>query len=912
MDANGLQFWMLSQCTDWFPAWRAGAPYVAGTGLVDPNGKMQIVQQGGISGGGQPAWNLQAGQSTQDGMVQWINCGPLTWQAGAGFSTGQYILDPNGNLQQVTAVAGDSKTGTVSPAWPTVLNLPVTDNNVTWSLAGPPQIGLACCKTSGRLQLRSISSAGPLTEDFTVASALKNASPMARDQYGNYARWDPASGQVMAGGSGPVMADGSRPSEVSIFAPANPAVTDLVLGYDGILYVAVNQTLVMIDRRDRWPNFTLALPDFNFWRLAALPEGGVLALDPSKPQLGKVAGQPLQVGPIDTPNPGILRSCQQNPSPPEMVARYALPAGEAFVALAAMDAGQFVVLSWGSADPANQKSFLRTFSEAAGLGPPLQLQMLSFPSLHSAGVFFPYSLAWLGAQKLAVLATGTKEALVFDLSDGGDNLISSGETYILADKNLGPVAHGFDLPPYYANGAALLPLLPLSLNSFAPKGATNPASPLLFDSGSSQTVWHRLFLEAVLPPRCGAIIWLTASDHVADFAGASTSWYPHIFGDADTSSVPAVLLASSPVAAWQTIPSEVPFAPTVLKEDPVEDRRGLFMALVQRANKVVRSLRGRYLAVRMQLDGDGRSTPEVAALRAYASRFSYVEHYLPEIYREHKFPPDADADGASTHRDFLERFIDLFEAQMTRIEDRVANSYLLTRPESCPADSLGWLGSWVGIEPNGYPPDRQRARLLAVSDLHRKRGTVPGITQALDAATNGMCSRGAIVVIEDFRLRHIFATILGANLSIQNDPLLPGYSGSSNSIVGDTLFLGDPSIQAELQALYETDLNIPGGAQAAQSFYDALANRLTVFIHDQVENVNIKLVQGIVEAEKPAHVQATIRRAAQPFMIGLASLLGINTYLGPVPPLGAIRVDVSQVGRYDVVRQLPSLDPRLE
>ncbi len=115
--------------------------------------------------------------------------------------------------------------------------------------------------------------------------------------------------------------------------------------------------------------------------------------------------------------------------------------------------------------------------------------------------------------------------------------------------------------------------------------------------------------------------------------------------------------------------------------------------------------------------------------------------------------------------------------------------------------------------------------------------------------------RGAIIVIEDFRLRHIFATILGADLSIKNDPLLPGYSPASNSMVGDTLFLGDPGMQAELQALYATDLNIAGGAQAAQAFYDSLAHRMTVFVHNQVEDVNLKLVQRIVEAEKPAHVK---------------------------------------------------------
>ena len=45
------------------------------------------------------------------------------------------------------------------------------------------------------------------------------------------------------------------------------------------------------------------------------------------------------------------------------------------------------------------------------------------------------------------------------------------------------------------------------------------------------------------------------------------------------------------------------------------------------------------------------------------SRFSYVNNYLPELYRENKFSPAADQPGPSTRHDFFERFVDIFEAQ---------------------------------------------------------------------------------------------------------------------------------------------------------------------------------------------------------------------------------------------------------
>jgi phage tail-like protein len=905
MDSNGLRFWMLSQLNDWLPPWRAGAAYLAGQGIVDPNGNIQIVQSAGKSDAGPPTWNISIGQTTQDATVTWVNSGPGVWQPSTVYGVGQYILDSNGNLQ-CASIAG--QTAASQPVWPQTLNQSVSDGTVSWNCAGPSQAGLFYSNSNSRLQLRSMRTGNPPVENFSIATNMVEAVPMALDPFDTYARWDLSSGHVVAGGSGP--SDAPPPDEIPIYSPPQPNVTDLVLGYDGILYIAMGGALVMVDRRNRWPNFTLTVPDFSFWRLAALPEGGILALDRNQPQLGKVSGQPLQTGPVDTPNPGILRSCQANPNPPQIVSRFALPASERFVALAPMDLtqnpAQFVLLSWASNTADNQTASIRIFSEAGGPGNPLQL----------GGVRLPYAIAWIGNQKLAAFSTNLNEALIYDLANAGETLVPAGETYILAANNVGPFVHGFTLPPNYANtpGATplMLPLLPLSLNSFAASGATNPSSPAVIDSGTSQTVWHRMFVEAIFPPRCGAVIWLSASDSLADLTNSSSPWYPHILGTADTTSIPAAILPDVPSAVWQSTATEVAFAPTLLDEDPIQGQQGLFMVLAQRANKAVRNLTGRFLGVRIQLNGDGRSTPEIAGLRIYASRFSYVQHYLPEIYHEDKFSPEADQDGPSTRRDFFERFVDLFESQFTRIEDRVANAYLLTRPESVPDDSLGWLGSWIGIEPNNYPPDRRRARLEATPCLYRKRGTTKGITKALDVATNGMCSRGAIIVIEDFRLRHIFATILGADLSIQNDPLLPGYSGSSNSIVGDTLFLGDPGVQAELQALYETDLNIAGSSQATQAFYNQLAHRMTVFIHNQVEKVNIKLVQRIVEAEKPAHVQAFVRIATQPFMIGLASLLGVNTYLGPEPARNTVTLDVSDVGRYDVVTHMPSLDPRLE
>jgi len=746
------------------------------------------------------------------------------------------------------------------------------------------------CSGKQRLRLRSVRKGSPPTEDFSAAFALVETTPMTQDSFGNYARWDAAKSAVLAGGVGP--------GEISIYAPpSGQTVTDLAMGFDGVLYMAVSNTLVLLDRRNRWPAFTLSVPDFKFWRLVALPEGGVLALDRTTPQLGMVAGLPLQTEPTETPGPGILRSCRANPEPPQVVARYSLPASETWVAMTAMDNGQFAIVSWATDAATNTTAFLRLFTESRGLTIPWTL----------AETVFPYTIAWIGDKKLGVLATSLNEALIFDLQDAPTKLPPAGDTYVLAAKNAGPFAHTLSQPPYYSVGASLYPLLPLSLNSLAPSGVTDPVAAKIVDSGSPQTTWHRLFMEAVIPSTCGVLVWMAAANNPANFTSTTNpvTWYPHVFGNIGQTPVPA----QTPEGVWVSTPSEVPFAKPILDADLIPDSQGLFMVLIQRAGVAVRNLTGRYLALRVQLIGDSRSTPEIAAMRVWGSRFSYVDHYLPALYRENTFGSDADAAGPSTRHNFHERFVSLFEAEMTRIEDRIANAYLLTRPESTPA--IDWLGGWIGVDPSLYPPDCQRALLLAAPDLHRQRGTVAAIKRAIDVATNGLASSGAVLVIEAFRLRHTFATILGADLAIANDPLLPGYSGNSNSFVGDTLYLGNPH-NPDFLTEFASNVALPQEQSKVQAFLDSLAWRLLVFIHNQVQQVDVNLISRIVEAEKPAHVLASIQTAAQPFLIGLASLVGANTFLAPEPPLEPVVVDSALVGRYDVIQHAPSLDPRWE
>ncbi len=125
------------------------------------------------------------------------------------------------------------------------------------------------------------------------------------------------------------------------------------------------------------------------------------------------------------------------------------------------------------------------------------------------------------------------------------------------------------------------------------------------------------------------------------------------------------------------------------------------------------------------------------------------------------------------------------------------------------------------------------------------------------------------------------------------------------------MFLGDEH-RAEFLSLFGDAIESAREQAQVDAFFENLAHRLTVFIHDQVETVDRQTVQRVVEREKPAHVAVSFLRASQPFLIGMASLLGVNTYLAPAPPRELARVDVSGIGGHAFIGHVACLDPRLE
>jgi phage tail-like protein len=254
-----------------------------------------------------------------------------------------------------------------------------------------------------------------------------------------------------------------------------------------------------------------------------------------------------------------------------------------------------------------------------------------------------------------------------------------------------------------------------------------------FDGRQPNCVWHRLLLDACIPPETSMTVWSRAANEQRDL----------------------------PAAAWQREPapyqrgdgSEQPFA----RKPPAAAGRGTWEFLFQRA-------RGRYLQLRVELNGNGRSTPRLRALRVYYPRFSYLDQYLPAVYRE---------DQASAS--FLDRFLANLEGFDTAIEDKIAAVRILFDVQAAPPEALDWLAGWFGIALDpAWTETEHRLFLRHAMDFFQYRGTLRGLQMALRLVLDECPDesiftdpfgkpgrRHPIRIVENFRTRHTPGVVLG-------------------------------------------------------------------------------------------------------------------------------------------------------
>jgi phage tail-like protein len=813
---------------------------------------------------------------------------------------------------------------------------------------------LALSERTFHLRLASEQSPPQLSENETFArEMITHPSPVA-DKLGGYAWWNNNERRIEASG----FVDGSI--EIKLEAGSGLGTpSDMALGRDDVLYIARGGAVIWHDLRSRWPDLEVVHKRLKADLLAPAPKSGAWAFDRTNRRLMRVKGTPLRFAEFREPDESGFVRTQSNRDPPRLwsVPRSGIDGRFDAVALACSTNGRLALLAWESGSDA--ALFIFTDDGFAEHG---RLQ----------GLRFPFGLAWIDDDLVAVIgsdgAAPARQAYAYNVGGAhvaGRKLNPDGRIRRLLQPWAGGFCNALGPVPHYLQAAAdneaptaVLALHPISGAQYAREGKVL-VGPL--DSGVAGCIWHRIYAEAALADGSAIDLQLRASDDrtspglptgLADPDWALHRILPHRSDDTPS---------GTPVAAWLPAQSEIPNAPALLDCANRPDKAGLFTLLLQHNGRKVRRIVGRYLWINLTLRGDSQCSPELAALRVYAGRHSWRDNYLPAFYGEALSGSDADAPGPATRHDFMERLLHAHEGPLTEIEGRISASWQLTDPVVAPEPALPWIGQWIGIQAmNGEKTSRMRHRLMAAPYTAALNGTVGGLMAALELATGGRMisggrispnqpagpgqlviarsgdvavrglilaahsdggcvfltggsvTKGDIVVVEGFRLRRTFATILGADLADEDDPLTLGMASSGNSFVGDTLILGDTA-REELLALYRPEIDaVRGDTEAVTAFYMRLAWRVMVLIRGVTDSSEFKRLSDIVAAEVPAHVEPLVCHAHNPLIVGAASLVGVDTYLAEPEPFHRVQLGETVVGEGDFIAGSGALDSRAD
>jgi hypothetical protein len=140
--------------------WKPSHAYAVGQEILVHSSvglQIEVVSTAGMSGAGQPIWATTAGATTTDNTVHWLDQGVLTgpvlsgWVASHDYTARTEILDPNSNIELVTAKTGNGDSGSATPAFSLIAGDTITvgtpPNTVTWQNVGA--IGTAALAASG-------------------------------------------------------------------------------------------------------------------------------------------------------------------------------------------------------------------------------------------------------------------------------------------------------------------------------------------------------------------------------------------------------------------------------------------------------------------------------------------------------------------------------------------------------------------------------------------------------------------------------------------------------------------------------------------------------------------------------------------------------------------------------------------
>jgi phage tail-like protein len=384
------------------------------------------------------------------------------------------------------------------------------------------------------------------------------------------------------------------------------------------------------------------------------------------------------------------------------------------------------------------------------------------------------------------------------------------------------------------------------------------------DSGIQECQWHRLALDAEIPQKGILEIYSYCSDDI----NLKNEIDALIRQDGKTTQEKASILDGK----FQWIGPERYFSSEDITlngeknqpgQKPKETKAGLKDKKLtwvgsekNPRNILFKGKGGRYLWLKIALfTFDENVRPEIREMKVFYPRISYLR-YLPAIYQE---------DPSS--REFLERFLSIFETIFNDLETEISEIFKYFDPDTAPENFLSWLASWMNIAlEEGWEEEKKREFIRRASFLYKFKGTPSGIEELIEIYTGKKP-----IILENWKtgkplvLDGTSSFILGRNSLLIQTPIR-GFRLGYDSILGKT-------------ALREV-------VQLPEDPFLPMAHTFTVLLdlsNEEFASYGDGL-ERILNDETPAHTSFNLRSINETG-IGSGIYVGINTRVGEYKPI---------------------------
>lgn len=398
-----------------------------------------------------------------------------------------------------------------------------------------------------------------------------------------------------------------------------------------------------------------------------------------------------------------------------------------------------------------------------------------------------------------------------------------------------------------------------------------------FDSGSYQTVWGRLFVDACIPDGADLRVHYIVLDEGEDMTPMvrippanvhrATLMRPDL-----SPPMPPMALVPGPGEVVQQLHLRESGRELPWTAPAAGDRFDTYEAPIN-------APAGRFLWITLELCGNTKVSPKVKCLRAEHPSHDYLRR-LPRTFSR-------DLPAAS----FLLRYLAMLEGFLGETEARGVDRHLLLEPRSAPDECIPWLASFVGLvlderwarapAAGRRPPRDARREILGEAVwLFRYRGTVPGLKRFIELYTGV-----PVVLIEHYRMRGVGAAVVGDT-----------GTAFASSIVGVGFRIGG-AVGSEVAA------PITGSAEDA---FRAHAHRFTVLIPASLTEEQLDVVTHIIEVHRPAHTMFEACTVGAGMRVGRGLMLEVSSVVGPTGGFSTLQVGTAVLGRGAIVGRPPA------